>query len=116
MTRLPSNSIPENDLGLAPVAIMILSASIVSIFCLFFTSRDVLEVSFPVPVIWKSDLQQHIRGGIPSDKDILKKIGTEVEELLIEESLIATDGVKSEAAKLLGWGRNTLARKAKKIN
>jgi two-component system nitrogen regulation response regulator GlnG len=65
---------------------------------------------------WKSDLQQHIRGGIPSDKDILKKIGTEVEELLIEESLIATDGVKSEAAKLLGWGRNTLARKAKKIN
>jgi two-component system nitrogen regulation response regulator GlnG len=65
---------------------------------------------------WKSDLQQHIRGEIPSDKDILKKIGTEVEELLIEESLIATDGIKSEAAKLLGWGRNTLARKAKKIN
>ena len=63
---------------------------------------------------WKSDLQQHIRGEIPSDKDILKKIGVEVEKILIEESLIATDGIKSEAAKLLGWGRNTLARKAKK--
>ena len=50
------------------------------------------------------------------DKDILKKIGAETEKLLIEESLIATDGVKSEAAKLLGWGRNTLARKAKKTN
>jgi len=65
---------------------------------------------------WKSDLQQHIRGEIPSDKDILKKIGVEVEKILIEESLIATDGIKSEAAKLLGWGRNTLARKAKKLN
>ena len=63
---------------------------------------------------WKSDLQQHIRGEIPSDKDILKKIGVEVEKILIEESLIATDGIKSEAAKLLGWGRNTLARKSKK--
>jgi two-component system nitrogen regulation response regulator GlnG len=63
---------------------------------------------------WKSDLQQHIRREIPSDKDILKKIGVEVEKILIEESLIATDGIKSEAAKLLGWGRNTLARKAKK--
>ena len=62
---------------------------------------------------WKSDLQQHIRGKIPLDKDIIKKIGIEIEKLLIEESLIATDGVKSEAAKLLGWGRNTLARKAK---
>ena len=52
MTRFPSNSIPGNDLGLAPVASMILSASMVSVFCLFFTSRDVLEVSFPIPVIW----------------------------------------------------------------
>jgi two-component system nitrogen regulation response regulator GlnG len=65
---------------------------------------------------WKSDLQKHIREGIRSDKDILKKTGSEVEKLLIEESLIATDGIKSEAAKLLGWGRNTLARKAKKTS
>ena len=65
---------------------------------------------------WQSDLQQHIRRTISSDNDVLKRIGVEVEKLLIEESLIATDGIKSEAAKLLGWGRNTLARKAKKIN
>tara|TARA_B110000444_G_scaffold3419_1_gene3195 strand:- start:513 stop:1916 length:1404 start_codon:yes stop_codon:yes gene_type:complete len=63
---------------------------------------------------WKSSLQQHIRKEMSLDKDILKKIGAETEKLLIEESLIATDGVKLEAAKLLGWGRNTLARKAKK--
>lgn len=62
---------------------------------------------------WKSDLQQHIRKEILSDKDILKKVGVEVEKMLIEESLLATDGIKLEAAKLLGWGRNTLARKVK---
>ena len=65
---------------------------------------------------WQSDLQQHIRRTISSDNNVLKRIGIEVEKLLIEESLIATDGIKSEAAKLLGWGRNTLARKAKKTN
>ena len=62
---------------------------------------------------WKSGLQQHIRKEILSDKDILKKVGVEVEKMLIEESLLATDGIKLEAAKLLGWGRNTLARKVK---
>ena len=40
-------------------------------------------------------------------------MGVEVEKMLIEESLLATDGIKLEAAKLLGWGRNTLARKVK---
>ena len=62
---------------------------------------------------WKLGLQKYIREEIPADKDVLKKISDEVEKILIEESLIATDGIKSEAAKLLGWGRNTLARKAK---
>ena len=62
---------------------------------------------------WKLGLQEYIREEMPADKDILKKISDEVEKILIEESLIATDGIKSEAAKLLGWGRNTLARKAK---
>ena len=67
-----------------------------------------------ININWQSSLQKYIREEITSDKDILKKIGVETEKILIEESLIATDGVKSEAAKLLGWGRNTLARKAKK--
>ena len=62
---------------------------------------------------WKSGLQKHIRREILSDKEILKKVGSEIEKMLIEESLLATDGIKLEAAKLLGWGRNTLARKVK---
>ena len=36
--------------------------------------------------------------------------------VLIDESLKASNGIKLEAAKLLGWGRNTLARKVKDIN
>ena len=79
---------------------------------IFKNNQEVDESN--ININWQSSLQKYIREEITSDKDILKKIGVETEKILIEESLIATDGVKSEAAKLLGWGRNTLARKAKK--
>ena len=65
---------------------------------------------------WKSNLQEHIRHQIQTDKNIIKKVSVEIEKVLIDESLKASNGVKLEAAKLLGWGRNTLARKAKGIN
>ena len=35
------------------------------------------------------------------------------ERILIEEALKQTGGRRQEAAKLLGWGRNTLTRKIK---
>ena len=79
---------------------------------IFKNNQEVGESN--ININWQSSLQKYIREEITSDKDILKKIGVETEKILIEESLIATDGVKSEAAKLLGWGRNTLARKARK--
>ena len=44
---------------------------------------------------------------------ILEKLNEELERILIDESLKESNGVKLEAAKLLGWGRNTLARKAR---
>ncbi len=65
---------------------------------------------------WKSNLQEHIRRQIQTDKNIIKKVSVEIEKVLIDESLKASNGVKLEAAKLLGWSRNTLARKAKGIN
>ena len=43
-------------------------------------------------------------------------INEKLQKLLINESLRAANGIKQDAAKLLGWGRNTLARKAKEIN
>ena len=65
---------------------------------------------------WKSNLQKHIRHQIQTDKSIIKKVSAEIEKVLIDESLKASNGIKLEAAKLLGWGRNTLARKVKGIN
>ena len=65
------------------------------------------------PRDWDEILRDHIQTNISSDKDFLKKINKHIESLLIEESLKATNGVKQDAAKLLGWGRNTLAKKAK---
>ena len=64
-------------------------------------------------VNWQSSLEDFIRSEIGSDKNILKKLNSEIEKILIDESLRASNGIKLEAAKLLGWGRNTLARKAK---
>jgi two-component system nitrogen regulation response regulator GlnG len=62
---------------------------------------------------WQASLEDFIRSEIESDKNILKKVNSEIEKILIDESLRASNGIKLEAAKLLGWGRNTLARKAK---
>ena len=81
--------------------------------------EDILKKSIStseIDVDWKSNLQEHIRRQIQTDKSIIKKVSVEIEKVLIDESLKASNGVKLEAAKLLGWGRNTLARKVKGIN
>ena len=62
---------------------------------------------------WEDLLRKNIRTGISKDINFIKDINKKLESLLIEESLNATKGIKQEAAKLLGWGRNTLAKKAK---
>ena len=62
---------------------------------------------------WRLAIQKHIRESLPLDKNALKNISREFEEIIIKEALIATRGIKIEAAKLLGWGRNTLSRKIK---
>ena len=40
----------------------------------------------------------------------------EFEKTLIEIAMAKTNGHRQEAAKLLGWGRNTLARKMKALH
>ena len=62
---------------------------------------------------WEELLRDNIRFGISKDSDFIKNLNKKLETILIEESLKATKGVKQEAAKLLGWGRNTLAKKVK---
>ena len=47
---------------------------------------------------------------------ILKNAAKTFEKTLLECALEATRGRKQDAARLLGWGRNTLTRKLKELN
>ena len=51
-----------------------------------------------------------------SDDPLLDKALPEFEKTLIEIAISRTNGHRQEAAKLLGWGRNTLARKMKALH
>lgn len=55
---------------------------------------------------------QELKAG---QQDILANAAPEFERVLLECALEATGGRKQEAAKLLGWGRNTLTRKLKEL-
>lgn len=50
------------------------------------------------------------------ETDIHKDLNASFERVLIESALNATGGRKRDAAKKLGWGRNTLTRKLKELN
>jgi two-component system nitrogen regulation response regulator GlnG len=50
------------------------------------------------------------------DQPLLDTALPEFEKTLIRIAMSQTNGHKQEAAKLLGWGRNTLARKMKALN
>ncbi len=64
------------------------------------------------PGDWRAQLQRWVLMRYQEGAEGLEK---EVEEALIEAALNATGGRKQEAARLLGWGRNTLARKLKEL-
>ena len=55
---------------------------------------------------------QQLHGG---KQDVLATAQPEFEAILLERALAYTGGRKQEAAKLLGWGRNTLTRKLKEL-
>ena len=48
-------------------------------------------------------------------KRLLDTAVPEVERILIRVALRKSEGLKQDAAKLLGWGRNTLTRKMKEL-
>lgn len=51
-----------------------------------------------------------------SDGPLIDKAMPEFEKTLIEIAMSKTNGHRQDAAKLLGWGRNTLARKMKALH
>ena len=73
---------------------------------------------------WESTLRHWVKSTLlKGETGLLSNILPEFERILIEEALQQTAGAlqqtagrRSEAAKLLGWGRNTLTRKIKSLN
>ena len=57
-------------------------------------------------------VQQRLNLG---EMGILQALGNDFERVLLTTALQHTDGHKQEAAKRLGWGRNTLTRKLKEL-
>lgn len=50
------------------------------------------------------------------EQDILNEAQRLMEKILLERALHYTHGHKQDAAKKLGWGRNTLTRKLKELD
>ncbi len=73
--------------------------------------------STPSAMNWVDNLRewatQQLNNG---EQGILDTAQTEFERTLIESALNHSGGRRQDAAKLLGWGRNTLTRKIKELN
>ena len=57
-----------------------------------------------------------LRARSAGETPILAEAVPRFETTMIEVALKATRGRRQEAAKLLGWGRNTLTRKIKELD
>jgi two-component system nitrogen regulation response regulator GlnG len=65
---------------------------------------------------WQANLRSLIEERLArGDDEIFKEFNARFERLLIEAVLRHTGGRKLDAAKKLGWGRNTLTRKLKEL-
>ena len=65
---------------------------------------------------WKQTLSATVHQQLHAgETEIASVIISEVEKILIDAALLKTKGRKNDAAKLLGWGRNTLTRKIKEL-
>ncbi len=65
---------------------------------------------------WQSPLRQWAQQQLSQgETNILKNAARTFEKTLLDCALEATRGRKQDAARLLGWGRNTLTRKLKEL-
>ncbi len=66
---------------------------------------------------WRASLAQWAEQQLAQGEiGVLDRALPEIERLMISVALKHSGGHKQEAAKLLGWGRNTLTRKLKELN
>jgi two-component system nitrogen regulation response regulator GlnG len=65
---------------------------------------------------WQNDLRTWARESLAQGRQrILGEALPALETILIEVALEHTGGRRQDAARLLGWGRNTLTRKIKEL-
>ena len=65
---------------------------------------------------WQTQFSHWVEAQLSQgEANILNKVIPDVERILLEKALHHTHGHKQDAAKLLGWGRNTLTRKLKEL-
>lgn len=70
-----------------------------------------------VSMRWQDQLQQWVAQKLArGEVDILGEAMPEFERIMLSTALVHTHGHKQEAARLLGWGRNTLTRKLKELD
>lgn len=66
---------------------------------------------------WQEQLALWVQAKLQSGaEDILDEAGPEFERIVLKQALNYTHGHKQDAAKKLGWGRNTLTRKLKELD
>ena len=77
--------------------------------------RDDMQQQSPVSD-WQTGLRLAIEQRLGrGENSILEKLNPDFERVLIQAALNNTGGRKQDAAKRLGWGRNTLTRKLKEL-
>jgi len=65
-----------------------------------------------VPGDWKREFEHRVDLLLSSgEKDVSRSLYREIDKILIQSALNYTQGHKQNAARRLGWGRNTLTRK-----
>lgn len=76
--------------------------------------KEVNTVSPSTDTNWQKELSLWIDQQLARDRDgIFNDAIAEFEKIMLDRALIFTHGHKQDAAKRLGWGRNTLTRKLK---
>ena len=65
---------------------------------------------------WQTALRQSVDEKLAiGSSDLLGDLGVEFEKILLQATLAFTRGRKQEAARRIGWSRNTLTRKLKEL-
>jgi len=80
------------------------------------SSQETAEVDNDNP-LWQKHLKQWTLAELKrGEENVLADALPVFEKIMLQAALTFTQGKKQEAAKLLGWGRNTLTRKLKELD